>query len=111
MDVISQQTLGFHVRDKRLQKLVEDMVGPLNLLLLSNTRLLKQVGFNVTTTELSRGGKVNTDEFTKPGGVVIPRGLGIAIRLQNWVGSHNLVLKRDLLGRALLRRSSNHSQV
>ena len=36
-----------------LEQLVEDMVGPLNLLLLSDTGLLEQVGHNVTTAKLS----------------------------------------------------------
>ena len=32
-----------------LEQLVEDVVGPLNLLLLSDSGLLQQVGHNVTT--------------------------------------------------------------
>merc|ERR1712226_92025 len=112
IDIISKETLGLHVRYSRLQELIEDVVRPLNFLLLSNTRFLKQVGLNVTTTKLARGGEMDPNEFTKPGGVVIPGGLGITIRLQNRVSSHNLVLKRNLLFRTcLLLRSSNHSQV
>ena len=34
----------------------------------------------------------------QPGGVVVPRGFGISVGLQNWVGGHNLVLEGDLLG-------------
>ena len=36
-----------------LEQLVEDVVGPLHLLLLSDTGLLEQVGHNVTTGELA----------------------------------------------------------
>ena len=36
-----------------LEQLVEDVVGPLDLLLLGDTRLLEQVGHNVTTGELA----------------------------------------------------------
>merc|ERR1712213_43444 len=97
----------------RLEQLVEDVVGPLDLLLLSDTGLLEQVGHDVTTAELAAGGEVDTDEFTKTGGVVVPRSLSVSVGLQDGVGSHNLVLKGDLFG-VLLRASSSgghHGQV
>merc|ERR1711874_269196 len=96
-----------------MEQLVEDVVGPLDLLLLSDTRLLEQVGHDVTTAELAAGGKVDTDEFTETGGVVVPRGLGVSVGLQDGVGSHNLVLKGDLLGFLLGTSSSSghHGQV
>ena len=53
---------------------------------------------------------MDPDEFTKPGGVVIPRGFGITIGLKNGVGSHNLVLKGDLLG-LLLSIGSHQSKI
>ena len=109
IDVISQETLGLQVRNKWLEQLVEDMVRSLDFLLLGDTRLLKQIGLNVTTTKFARGSEVNPDEFTKTRGVVIPRGLGIAIRFQDRVSSHNLVFKRHLLG--LLSRRGHHGQV
>merc|ERR1711963_780420 len=97
----------------RLEQLVEDVVGPLDLLLLSDTGLLEQVGHDVTTAELAAGGEVDTDEFTETGGVVIPRGLGVSVGLQDGVGSNNLVLKGDLLGFLLGTSSSSghHGQV
>merc|ERR1719204_909140 len=97
----------------RLEQLVEDMVGPLDLLLLSDTGLLEQVGHDGTTAELAAGGEVDTDEFTETGGVVVPRGLGVSVGLQDGVGSHNLVLKGDLLGVLLGTSSSSghHGQV
>ena len=73
------------------------MVGPLDLLLLGDTRLLEQVGDDVASTELAAGGEVDTDEFTESRGVVVPRSLGIAIGLQDWVGGNDLVLKGHLL--------------
>ena len=73
------------------------MVGPLDLLLLSDTGLLEQVGHNVATGELATGGEVDSDELSEPGRVVVPRGLRVAVRLQNWVGGNDLVLKGDLL--------------
>merc|ERR1719365_249115 len=94
-----------------LDELVEDVVGSLNFLLLSDTGLLKQIRHNVTTSQLARGSEVNTDEFTKTGGVVIPGCLGITIGLQNGVGGHNLVLKGDLLGILLTAGGGNHGQV
>merc|ERR1719403_543356 len=97
----------------RLEQLVEDVVGPLDLLLLGDTGLLEQVGHDVTTAELAAGGEVDTDEFTETGGVVVPRGLGVSVGLQDGVGSHNLVLKGDLLGFLLGTSSSSghHGQV
>ena len=74
------------------------MVGPLHLLLLGDTRLLEQVGHDVATGELSTGGEVDSDELSEPGGVVVPRGLGVAVGLQDGVGGHDLVLKGNLLG-------------
>ena len=81
-----------------LEQLVEDVVGPLHLLLLGDTGLLEQVGHDVTTAELAAGGEVDSDELSEPGGVVVPRGLGVAIGLQDGVGGHDLVLKGNLLG-------------
>merc|ERR1712170_126952 len=87
------------------------MVGSLNLLLLSNTRLLKKIGHDVATSQFTRSSKVDTDEFTKTGRVVIPGCLGITIGLKNGVGGHNLVLKGDLLLRLLARASGNHGKI
>ena len=81
-----------------LEQLVEDVVGPLHLLLLSDTGLLKQIRHDITTAKLSRGGEVDSDELSEPGGVVVPRGLGVAVGLQDGVGGHDLVLKGNLLG-------------
>ena len=68
---------------------------------------------DVTTAKLARGGEVDTDELSEPGGVVVPCSLGISVRLQDWVGGHDLVLKGDLLGFLLRTASSSghHGQV
>merc|ERR1719490_260846 len=112
IDIISQETFRLHGRNMRLQQLVEDVVGPLNRLLLGNTGLFQQVGLNVTTAKLTSRSKVNLDEFTEPGGVVVPGGLGITIRLQDGVGGYNLVFKGSLLFLTrLFLGSGNSSQV
>jgi hypothetical protein len=90
--------------------LVEDVVRALNLLLLGDARLLQKVGLDVTTSQFTSSGKVDTDKFTETGGVVIPGGLGITIGFQNGVGGHNLVLKGDLLV-GLLATGSNHGKI
>ena len=95
----------------RLEQLVEDVVGPLDLLLLGDTGLLEQVGHDVTTTELSAGSEVDTDELTETGGVVVPRSLGVAIGLQDRVGGNNLVLQGDLLLALLAAPGGDHGQV
>ena len=45
----------------------------------------------------------NTDEFSEAGGVVVPNGLGVAVRLQDWVGLHDLVFQGGLLLLPLLQ--------
>ena len=45
----------------------------------------------------------NTDELSEAGGVVVPDGLGVAVRLQDWVGLHHLVLQGGLLLLPLLQ--------
>ena len=94
-----------------LKKLVEDVVGPLHLLLLSDTGLLQQIGDNVATAKLSRSGEVDSDELSEPGGVVVPCRLCIAIGLKDGVGGHDLVLKGDLLLGLLTPRGGHHGQV
>merc|ERR1711963_933269 len=86
-EALGAETAGTDVVTVGLEQLVEDVVGP-----------LEQVGHDVTTAKLSAGGEVDTDELTEPGGVVVPRGLGVTVGLQDGVGGHNLVLKGDLLG-------------
>merc|ERR1719391_548231 len=81
------------IHDSRLDKLEEDVVAALVGLLVSHTGLLKQIDVNEATGQLSHVVEVDPDELTEPGGVVIPDGLGIAIRLKDWVGVHNPVLQ------------------
>ena len=93
IDVIAEVTLGLHFRNEGLEELVEDVVGPLDLLLLSDTGLLEKVRHDVATSQLSGRVEVDTDELTETGGVVIPRSFSITVGLQNGVGGHNLILK------------------
>ena len=95
----------------RLEQLVEDVVGPLNLLLLRDTRLLQQVGHNVATAQLAGAGEMDTDELAKAGRVVVPCSLCIAVRLENRVGGNNLVLEGDFLLRLLATAGRHHGQV
>merc|ERR1719150_246186 len=74
----------------RLDELIEDVVRSLNLLLLSDTGLLQQVGHDVATSQLARGCEMDTDELSETGRVVVPGGLGVAVGLQDGVGGHNL---------------------
>merc|ERR1719270_1197884 len=110
IDIISKTALGLHVRNKWLEELVEDVVAPLHLLLLGDPALLQEVRLDVATGQLARRVEVDPDELAKPGGVVVPRSLGISVRFQNWVGGNNLVLKRRLLV-GLLAGGGNHGQV
>merc|ERR1711892_383638 len=95
----------------RLAELVEDVVRSFDLLLLSDSGLLKKIGNDVTASQLARSSEVNTDEFTETGGVVIPGSFSITIGLKDWVGGNNLVFKGDLLLNLFACSSGNHSQV
>merc|ERR1719175_496073 len=59
IDVIADMAQGLQTSSNivsiRLEKLIEDVVGPLHQLLLSDTGLFQQVGHNVTTSQLARG--------------------------------------------------------
>ena len=110
VDVIAQKTPLLEVRDGGLHHLVEDVVAPLHLLLLGDPALLQQVRLDVAAGQLARGVEVDPDKLAEPGGVVVPRSLGISVRFQNWVGGNNLVFKRRLLVR-LLAGGGNHGQV
>ena len=82
-------------------------------MLLSNTGLLKQVGHNVATAELTAG-EEETDELSEPGGVVVPRSLGVTVGLQGGVGGHDLVFQGHLLCVLLCSAASSgghHGQV
>merc|ERR1712045_343494 len=95
-DVVGQETLGLEVGNLIGHQVVEGVVATLQRLLVSQTRLLEQVDNHVGSGQLSRGVKVDTDEFTETGGVVIPHSLGVTPGLQDGVGGHNLVLKGGL---------------
>merc|ERR1719397_1159834 len=91
VDVIGNEALGTEasladVVSIGLEQLVEDVVGPLHLLLLSDTGLLEQIRHDVTTAKLARCGEVDPDELSKPGGVVVPSCLGVTVGLQDGVG-------------------------
>ena len=79
-----------------LNKLEEDVVAALVRLLVSHPRFLKQVDVNEASGQLSHVVEVDPDEFTKPGGVVVPYSFGIAPRLKDGVGLDDLVLKGGL---------------
>ena len=55
---------------------------------------------------------MDTDELSETGRVVVPGGLGVTVGLQDRVGSHDLVLKGDLLlGLLATGASGDHGQV
>ena len=54
VDVVVQHALGLHVGHEGLEELVEDVVGPLHLLLLGDAGLLQQVGLDVAPSQLNQ---------------------------------------------------------
>ena len=77
VDIISETAFGLHLRNKWLEKLVEDVVASLHLLLLSDPRLLEKIRLDVAPSQLPRSVEVDTDKLSKPGqqldGLVILR--------------------------------------
>ena len=96
LDVVAQQALLLQVGDSVRHDVVEGVVATLQRLLVGETGLLEQVDNHVGSGQLTGGVEVDTDELSKPGGVVIPHGLGIAPSLEDRVGLDDLVLKGGL---------------
>merc|ERR1712079_194806 len=92
-DLVREHALLLEVGDSVGHHVVEGVVATLQGLLVSQTRLLKQIDNHVSSGQLSRGVEVDTDKFTETGGVVIPHSLGITPGLQDGVGGNNFLLK------------------
>merc|ERR1712073_87014 len=92
-DLVGEQALLLQVGDSVGHHVVEGVVATLQGLLVSQTRLLKQVDNHVSSGQLSRGIEMDTDELSETGRVVVPHSLGVTPGLQDRVGGHNLVLK------------------
>ena len=56
--------ITFQSLDRAGHDLVEDVVRALQSLLGDDTGLLQQVGLNISTSQLTGAGEVDTDEFT-----------------------------------------------
>ena len=63
VDVVREQTLLLQVRDSGLHHLVEDVVGPLHLLLEGDPRLLQEVGLDVAPGQFPLDVEVDPDEL------------------------------------------------
>jgi hypothetical protein len=63
------------------EQLVENVVVSLGWLLKSNSWLLKQVRFNVSTSDFAARVEVNTDEFTETRWVIVTCSFSITVRL------------------------------
>merc|ERR1719282_444588 len=79
---------------ERAHELVEDVVITFDLKLEGNTRLFQKVSLDIGGGDLVGGAKVDTNELTKSGRVVVSDSLCIAISFQWRVGLDNLLLKR-----------------
>ena len=117
VDVLGQTTLGLETSiddtvSERLQQLVEDVVRSLDSLLLRNARLLEEIRHDVAASQLSRRREEDSDELAKARRIVVPRGLCVAVRLEDGVRRHDLVLEGNLLLSFLAARpGGDHGQV
>jgi len=55
--------------------------------------LFQQVGLNIGTGNAKDVGKVDANEFTETGRVVVTGGLGVTIGLQDWIGRDDLIFQ------------------
>ena len=55
--------------------------------------LFQQVGLDIGAGNAKDVGKVNANEFTETGRVVVTGGLGVAIGLQDWIGRDDLIFQ------------------
>ena len=76
--------------------LIEDVVAPLVVLLVGHAGLFEQVEVDEAAGQLAHVVEVDADELAEAGGVVVPDGLGVAVRLQDGVGLHDPVLQVGL---------------
>merc|ERR1712079_298604 len=109
-DVIAKEALLLEVGHLVGHDVVEGVVASLQGLLVGQSGLLQQVHHHVSARQLARGVEVDTDEFTKSGGVVVSHSLGVAPGLQYRVGLDNLVLKGGL-ALLLLARGADGGKV
>ncbi len=63
VDVVGEATGLLKIRHRLLHQLIEDVVGPLDVLLEGDARLLQQVGLDVAAGQLAGGVEVDADEF------------------------------------------------
>ena len=85
------------VNDPGLDQLEEDVIAALVRLLVGHPGFLQEIDVNEAASEFAHVVEVDPDELAKPGGVVVPDGLGVAVGLQDWVGVDNPVLQVGLL--------------
>ena len=64
VDVVAEKTLLLELGHGGLHHLVEDVVGPLHLLLEGDPRLLQEVCLYVAPSQLPLDVEVDADEFT-----------------------------------------------
>jgi len=63
VDVVGKATGLLKIRHRLLHQLIEDVVGPLHVLLEGDARLLQQVGLDVAAGQLASGVEVDADEL------------------------------------------------
>jgi len=63
VDVVGKATGLLKIRHRLLHQLIEDVVGPLHVLLEGDARLLQQVGLDVAARQLASGVEVDADEL------------------------------------------------
>ncbi len=63
VDVVGKATGLLQIRHRLLHQLIEDVVGPLDVLLEGDARLLQQVGLDVAARQLASGVEVDADEL------------------------------------------------
>lgn len=74
-------------------QLVEYMEAPLCFAADYDSALLQQVPIDVSSRNAAIGGKADSDELSEATRVVVPLGLCITKRLEDWIGLQDLALE------------------
>ena len=72
---------------------VENMVGALTGRLVGDTRLFKQVNFNIASCHFTHVVKPNPNKLSKAGGIIVSDCLGISKGFHDRIGLNNLIFK------------------
>jgi hypothetical protein len=86
-----QKELSLHLLVGTAEKLVEDMVVALVGVDSHYSRLFQEIPVDIRSCDLAGARKLDPNEFTEPGRIVIPHRLGVAKRFEDGICAQDLL--------------------